>query len=89
MRRVRGPRFADTSDIKNRTRECRGTGQQSGARRAGNRRLEQLPHYPVGEVALQLAGPRAQSMHANRPGSRVGCADQPRLADPRRALHEQ
>ena len=65
--------------------ELGGTCQQLGAeirRRRGERRLEQLPHDPERELALELSASRGQHLELPRVGELPRCAQQPRLADP-------
>jgi hypothetical protein len=50
--------------------------------------LEELAHHPEGELALELGPAGGQRAHPRRLGPAPGLAQQPGLADPRRALDE-
>ena len=82
------PRVAGRGE--QRLRERRGALEQAvalGARDLRDDGLEQLPHAAVGEVALELAGPRAQAREARLRGGRPdGRPEQARLAEPGRSL---
>ena len=65
--------------------ELGGTCQQLGAkirRRRGERPLEQLPHDPERELALELSSSRGQHLELPRVGKLPRCAQEPCLADP-------
>ena len=57
--------------------------------RGPQHRINQLPHDPVRELLLELAPGRAQHAHPARPRLTPRHVPQHRLADPRRALHQQ
>ena len=85
----RGRRQRGGARGEERSREGRGALEQAlwvRGRRDG--RLQQLPHAAVGEVALELAGPRSQAREARLGGRAGGRPEQARLAQPGRALHE-
>ena len=52
------------------------------------RRLEQLPHDAVGEVALEVVTSRNQGLHPSVQRERADRADELRLADARRPLQD-
>ncbi len=85
----RGRRQRGGARGEERSRQGRGALEQAlGVRGRRDGRLQQLPHAAVGEVALELAGPRSEAGEA-RPGGRAGGRpEQARLAQPGRALHE-